>query len=75
MGPQDPRASTLAHLSRSHIQFLDVGLKGCAMRLHPARVQPSFFFAHSPKRKKDGDEHKKKIVGERFQVPKTRTLA
>jgi len=60
MGPPDPRASTLAHLSCSHIHLVDVGLKGCAMRLHPARVQPSFFLAHSPKRKKDGDEPSKK---------------
>ena len=76
MGPPDPRASTLAHLSCSHIQFLDVGLKGCAMRLHPARVQPSFFFARSPKRKKMVmSTLKKKMVGERFQDPKTRTLA
>ena len=49
LGPPDPRASTLAHLSCSHIHCVDVGLKGCAMRLHPARVQPSFF-----PEKKDG---------------------
>ena len=60
MGPPDPRASTLAHLSCSHIHLVDVGLKGYAMRLHPARVQPSFFLARSPKRKKDGDEPSKK---------------
>ena len=63
MRPPDPRASALAHLSCSHIHLVDVGLKGYAMRLHPARVQPSFFLAHSPKRKKAGDEPSKKKDG------------
>ena len=63
MGPPDPRASTLAHLSCSHIHLVDVGLKGCAMRLHPARVQPSFFFGSFTKKKKDGDEPSKNKEG------------